>query len=213
MKTISSQYRDDEPVDFKRLVKLLNSLEDEEFLTLVDENQQNFIQITFDEDENFVYLIEMRLYQNTGNFIHYRTFCNEFEQVLGYFELFYQDKLNFDFTAWQDVTDEFMNTLTVDTRLGGECYDGYIATLKSVMCDIGLFAEMAKAGDFVHIFSDELENRHSLVIYPNFDTPKMRYEVEFKNIHSETPVKIYANLEEIEQIVQDFLTENTSTNI
>lgn len=43
MKTISSQYRDDEPVDFKRLVKLLNSLEDEEFLTLVDENQQNFI--------------------------------------------------------------------------------------------------------------------------------------------------------------------------
>lgn len=205
MKTISTQYRDDEPCDFNGLIQLLSHLEDEEFLTLVDDNQQNFIQMAFDEDENFVYIIEIRIYQNAEDFTHYRIFCDEFEQVLGYFERFYHDQLDFDLTTWQNVTDKFLNTLTVDTRLAGECYDGYIATLESVMYDVGLFADMAEAGDFVHIFTDDLANRQSLIIYPNFDTPTMRYDVIVKNSMNETPVKTYERLQDIETLVQDFL--------
>lgn len=209
MKTISSQYRDNEPVDFKRLTKRLNDLENEEFLTLSDKNQENFIQVAFDNDENFVYLIEMRLYQGE-NFTHYRTFCNDFEQVITYFSQFYADNFDFDFGVWQDVTAEFLQTLTLDTRLGGECYDGCIATLDSVMDDVGLFAELAVVGDFVHIFTDELENRQSLVIYPNFEQPTLRYDVKFKNSTTETPVTTYDNLAEIEKVVQDFLAKYTN---
>lgn len=98
---------------------------------------------------------------------------------MGYFTLFYQNKLNFDFTAWQDVTDEFLNTFTMTSRIDGALYEDYIATLDSVMSDVELFA---KKGDFIRIFnSDDLTDKRSIVIPTKLANGQIQVQIAQSN--------------------------------
>lgn len=206
MKTVSTQYTDNAEIDFLTLLSLLKNLRDEEFIVLVDENDRNYIQATFEDEDNpdSDYLVEMRIYHG-DDFSHYRKVRDDFDQVIKDFDAFYHNAKDYDFrlASWQNVTEEFIDTLTLDSRLSGESYDAYIATLDSVMDSVDYLAE---TGDFVHIFDDTQQiTTCSLAIYPNFKADKTSYDVKFKDKVGDIYTQNFDNIEFISQIVNDFL--------
>lgn len=110
MKTVRTGQIFDETLDFDTIQEIIKNLDDEEFLVLNDDNDQNYIQSMFDGgDEALPYVIEIRLYKNDNEFTHYRKYLKDTELVLKYFDDFYHDKIDtdYDFSTWEDVSDEF----------------------------------------------------------------------------------------------------------
>ena len=82
------------------------------FLVLYDSDpdKRDYVQTTLDDDtlgEHSPYLIEARLYHTKDTFTHYRKIYPKVEDVLPFFEAFYQNT-PLSYENWEDVTKEFL---------------------------------------------------------------------------------------------------------
>ena len=68
----------------------------------------HYIQTTLEDDGNpqSRYLLETRIWEQNGDFKHYRTFA-EFRPLMAEFKRFAELKTPTDLTQWEDVTAEF----------------------------------------------------------------------------------------------------------
>ena len=68
----------------------------------------HYIQTTLEDDGNpqSRYLLETRIWEQNGDFEHYRTFA-EFRPLMAEFKRFAELKTPTDLTQWEDVTAEF----------------------------------------------------------------------------------------------------------
>ena len=94
MKIVNTQFRTEEPLTW----------DEEDFIVLFDKKSKNYIQMAEDE-KGFV--VESRVYDE-GSFTHYRTFVEESEAAIPFFEKYFNDE-SIDFSAWENVTDEFLS--------------------------------------------------------------------------------------------------------
>lgn len=105
MKVVDTQFRSEEALPWEEIVDLITSgIYEEDFIVLLDKKQTNYIQMA--EDENG-FVIESREYQG-DEFTHYRTYVDEPEQAVPFFEKYYNDE-KIDFSTWNDVTSEFLD--------------------------------------------------------------------------------------------------------
>mgnify|MGYP000397751029 CR=1 FL=1 len=75
---------------------------------LPNTRNHHYIQTTLEDDGNpqSRYLLETRIWEQNGDFKHYRTFA-EFRPLMAEFKRFAELKTPNDLTQWEDVTAEF----------------------------------------------------------------------------------------------------------
>nr|WP_314228276.1 hypothetical protein [uncultured Kingella sp.] len=102
------------PLDYFDLEDIVAYLYDngEDFVVLgympSAKQNHNYIQTTLEDDDNpqSRYLLETRIWEQNGDFKHYRRFA-EFRQVITEFKRFSQLQTPTDLAQWEDVTAEF----------------------------------------------------------------------------------------------------------
>ena len=105
MKIVNTQFRTDELLTWDEIKELITTgIYEEDFIVLFDEKSENYVQMAEDE-KGFV--VESRVYDE-GSFTHYRTFVEEPEAAIPFFEKYFNDE-SIDFSAWENVTDEFLS--------------------------------------------------------------------------------------------------------
>lgn len=118
-KIFDTEIVDEEKASLKKIREVLEGLgkeEDEhEWIVLSDEddNNLNYVQATIRfaaEDESLPhpdapYLVETRIYDEDGEYIHYRTYMKSAEEVVSVFEKYLNDE-KIDVSGWDDVTAE-----------------------------------------------------------------------------------------------------------
>ena len=82
----------------------------------------HYIQTTLEDDGNpqSRYLLETRIWEQNGDFKHYRTFA-EFRPLMAEFKRFAELKTPNDLTQWEDVTAEFADSLFRLPETAGFC--------------------------------------------------------------------------------------------
>lgn len=127
MKTLSTQALDNIPADLHTIKTLLEQMIDDDFVVLVDEPTQNYIQTTPDDADGFV--LETRHYpnyhDNEDNFCHYRKIVADVNTTFDYFALFFDDK-PINKADWQDVTEEFAHRIYIKTNIDSNPFDYYL---------------------------------------------------------------------------------------
>ncbi|MDO4250777.1 MAG: hypothetical protein Q4C68_04630 [Moraxella sp.] len=177
MKTLTTQTLDNAPADLHTIKTLLEQMIDDDFVVLVDEPTQNYIQTTPD-DTGDGFVLETRHYSNyhdnENDFCHYRNIVADINAVFDHFALFFDDK-PINTSDWQDITEEFAHHIYIKTNINNNPFDYYLLR-SDEMYDhiIGHIGEMATAKDTLVIYPDEhgdclleirLDGKHHKLIY------------------------------------------------
>ena len=105
MKIVNTQIRTDESLTWDEIKELITTgIYEEDFIVLSDKKSKNYVQMAEYEQS---FLVESRVHDG-GNFTHYRTFVEEPEAAIPFFEKYFNDK-SIDFSAWENVTAEFLS--------------------------------------------------------------------------------------------------------
>ncbi len=176
MKTLTTQTLDNAPADLHTIKALLEQMIDNDFVVLVDEPTQNYIQTAPDDTDGFV--LEIRHYPNHHNeendFCHYRNIVADINAVFDHFALFFDDK-PINTAHWQDITEEFSHRIYIKTNIDNNPFDYYLLHSDGIHNRIiEHIGELTTAKDTLVIYPDEhgdclleirLDGKHHKLIY------------------------------------------------
>lgn len=114
MKKVDTEKLTQEILSLERIKDIITGLahNGHRFVILYEKGsgKKDYVQTILDDDtlgQYSPYLIEARLYHTKDTFTHYRKIYPKVEDVLPFFEAFYQN-IPLSYENWEDVTKEFL---------------------------------------------------------------------------------------------------------